>query len=297
MSVDVVCAGAPFLDLVFRGLARMPEPGEEVVADELVMVPGAMANVAFGLRQLGLDAVVCAPFGTDPAGRLLQQLMDDAGIPWIGGVTAATPVSVALPLNGERAFVTIHPHADIDVGLIGRAAPRAVVANLPLPIGMPDRPHLYGVVGDPQVAILLGRPDDDWAGLRVLFLNEREASNLTGRTDPAAAARHLAERGCRVVVTLGGRGSLAASPDGDVIESAALPAAIRDTVGAGDLFAAAFIWADLAGDSVEDCLSVANAYASHSLEAPQSGQKGIALEAFRERMGTNARGSMLEVPG
>ena len=34
MSVDVVCAGAPFLDLVFRGLPRIPGPGEEVDATE-----------------------------------------------------------------------------------------------------------------------------------------------------------------------------------------------------------------------------------------------------------------------
>ena len=91
MTVDVVCAGPPFLDLVFRGLSRLPEPGEEVLAEELAIVPGAMANVAFALRQLGVDAVVCSPVGTDPAGRLLQALMAEAGIPWLGGQTPTTP--------------------------------------------------------------------------------------------------------------------------------------------------------------------------------------------------------------
>ena len=297
MTVDVVCAGAPFLDLVFHGLARLPEPGEEVLASGLVVVPGAMANVAFALRQLGLEAVVCAPIGTDPPGRLLKQLMDDAGIPWIGGIASETPVSVALPADGERAFVTLHPVSEIDVDLVARTAPRAVVANLPLPVGMPDEPWLYGVVGDPQVAILRGRARDDWAALRALFLNEREASNLSGRSDPAVGARQLAEDGCLVVVTLGGRGSLGACPDGRVIESPGVPATTRDTVGAGDLFAAAFIWADLAGTPLEDCLAVANAYASHSLAAPVSRQKGIALSAFRELTSTSSRGRMLEVPG
>lgn len=280
MTVDVACLGAPFLDLVFHGLGHLPEPGEEVLAGGLVIVPGAMANVAFALRQLGLEAVVCAPIGSDPAGRLLKQLMDEAGIPWLGGASGATPVSVALPIDGERAFVTIHPAADLDLDLVAGLAPRAVVANLPLPRGLADGPRLYGVIGDPQVAILLGRPDDDWAALRALFLNEREARQLSGLADPAAAARQLAERGCLVVLTLGGHGALGAWPDGRLISSAGVPAATRDTVGAGDLFAAAFIWADLAGMPIEDCLAAANAYASHSLVAPPAGQKGIDLATF-----------------
>ena len=136
MTVDVVCAGPPFLDLVFRGLSRLPEPGEEVLAEELAIVPGAMANVAFALRQLGVDAVVCSPVGTDPAGRLLQALMAEAGIPWLGRQTPTTPVSVALPIDGERAFVTHFPAPDVDVAAIAAAEPRAVVLNLPLAAGL-----------------------------------------------------------------------------------------------------------------------------------------------------------------
>jgi len=299
MTVDVVCAGTPFLDLVFRGLARIPAAGEEVLASDLVIVPGAMANVAFALRRLGLDAVVCAPIGTDPAGRLLKELMDDAGVPWLGDATPATPVSVGLPLDGERAFVTVHPTVDVDVDAIARIQPRAVVVNLPLPTGMPDGPRLYGVVGDPQVALLLDRPDGSWADLRTLFLNEREALQLSRRPEAAAAAAHLAARGCLVVVTLGARGALAAMPDGRVVETSGPPVVALDTVGAGDLFAAAFVWADLADRPLEERLAVATAYASHSLAAPGSRQKGLHLAAFLEAVqSTTSSGSwMLEVRG
>jgi ribokinase len=295
MTVDVVCAGAPFLDLVFRGLDRMPAAGEEVLARDLVIVPGAMANVAFALRQLDLEAVVCAPVGTDPAGRFLKQLMDDAGIPWLGEPTASTPVSVGLPLDGERAFVTLHPTADIDVDAIARVRPRAVVLNLPLPpgfeTGLPDRPHLYGVVGDPQVTMLLDRPAEPWAAFRAVFLNEREAFHLSERSNAADAARLLSERGCLVVVTRGARGAAAAYPDGRVADAAGLPVHALDTVGAGDLFTAAFIWADLAGRPLEDCLEVATAYASHSLAAPGSRQKGLTLATFLDAARPAPQGS------
>jgi sugar/nucleoside kinase (ribokinase family) len=302
LTVDVVCAGAPFLDLVLRGLDRSPAAGEEVLAQDLVIVPGAMANVAFALRQLELEPVFCAPRGTDPAGRFLKQLMDDAGIPWIGEPTTATPVSVGLPLDGERAFVTVHPTAAVDVDAIARARPRAVVVNLPLPTGLrdglPDQPHLYGVVGDPQVTILLNRPVEEWAGLRAAFLNEREAFHLSGRSDAADAARLLAERGCLVVVTRAVRGAVAACPDGRVAETPGLPVVALDTVGAGDLFTAAFIWADLAGRSLEESLDVSIAYASHSLAAPGLRQKGLSRAAFLDATRPTPNGSwMLEVRG
>jgi sugar/nucleoside kinase (ribokinase family) len=280
VTVDVVCAGPPFLDLVFRGLPRIPKGGEEALANELVIAPGAMANVAFALRQLGLDAVICAGIGTDPAGRLLKELMDEAGIPWLGEPTTATPVSVGLPLDGERAFVTVNPPTEVDVAAIAAAGPRAVVANLPLPAGMPVGPRLFGVVGDPQVAILLGRPADSWADLRAVILNEREASHLSGRPDAAEAARQLATRGCLVVVTRGARGAVAALPDGRIAEAPGVAVHAFDTVGAGDLFAAAFVWADLANRPIGESLAVATAYASHSLAAAGPRQKGLTRAAF-----------------
>lgn len=299
MTVDVVCAGAPFLDLVFRGLDRLPGAGEEVLAKELVVVPGAMANVAFALRQLGLDAAVCAPIGDDPAGRLLKDLMDAAGIPWIGSRTEATPVSVGLPVDGERAFVTLHPSSDVDVAEIAALRPRAVVANLPLADGLTEEPRIYGVVGDPQVTILLDRGEDSWAGLRALVLNEREALQLSGRSDAADAARQLAERGCLVVVTRAAHGAIAVCPGGPVVAEPGVPVVALDTVGAGDLFTAAFVWADLADRSLEECLAVGTTYASHSLAAPGGRQKGLSRTAYLEatRSSTPPDSWMLEVRG
>ena len=294
MTVDVVCAGPPFLDLVFRGLPRLPEPGEELVADELAIVPGAMANVAFALRQLGLDAVVCSPIGTDPAGRLLQGLMAEAGIPWLGRPTPTTPVSVALPIDGERAFVTHFPAPDVDVPAIAAVEPRAVVLNLPLPAGLlsglPTAPRLIGVVGDPQIAILRERAAESWADLRVVVLNEREAMLLSDEPDAATAARALATRGCLVIVTRGDRGVVAVEPDGACHETDAVPVHAPDTVGAGDLFTAAWLWADLADRPLDESLAIATSYAARSLAAPGSRQKGLGRAAFLAAAGIDGGG-------
>jgi ribokinase len=281
MTLDVVCVGSPFLDIVFRGLPRIPEAGEEVLASEVVIVPGAMANVAFALRQLGLDAVVCSPVGTDPAGRLLQELMAEAGIPWIGEPTASTSISVALPMDGDRAFVTVQADAVVDLDAIAALSPRAFVVNLPLPGMMPSASWIYGVIGDPQVAILLQDGPKPLTELRALLLNEREARQLTGLADTLEAAAQLAARGCLVVVTRGAEGAVAAMPDGPVLEAAAVATEALDTVGAGDLFTAAFIWADLLGRPVDERLTLATAYASLSLARPAPRQKGLSAVAFR----------------
>ena len=75
MNVDVACVGDPYLDLIFLGLPALPTPGEEQLAERLIIVPGGMANVAYALSRLDLAAVVCAPIGHDPAGRFLGVLL------------------------------------------------------------------------------------------------------------------------------------------------------------------------------------------------------------------------------
>lgn len=291
MSFDVICAGPPFLDIIFRGLVGIPAPGEEALASEVVIVPGAMANVAFALRQLELDAVVSAPKGADPTGRMLQDLMAEAGIPWIGEPGDATSLSVALPIGNERAFVTFQSAVAIDLAAVGALAPRAIVINLPLPGPVPSGPWVYGVVGDPQVARLLEDGPSPLTGLRALLLNEREARSLSGLPDPLEAAAQLAGRGCLVVVTRGPDGAAAALPDGRIVEAATMAIDAPDSVGAGDLFAAAFIWADLHDRPVVERLNLATAYASLSL-GPRSGrQKGLTSSAFRDALG-GSQGSM-----
>jgi sugar/nucleoside kinase (ribokinase family) len=283
MKVDVLCVADPFLDLIFRGLAGMPVPGEETLATKLVVVPGGIANVAYALGRLELAAVVCAPKGQDPAGRLLAELMDDAGVTWVGRVADATPVTVALPVHGDRALVTVMPAPTVDVETILGITSRAIVVDLPSEPLLPrlsPRPRVYAVVGDPEVAALSGRLPSTLDGVHALLLNEREAVGLTGRADAGAAAAHLASLGTTVVVTRGPAGALAVERDGRTVAVEAPLAAVADPTGAGDLFVAAYVWADLAGRSLEERLLLAASYASLSLERATDRLKGITLDDF-----------------
>ena len=280
MNVDVACVGDPFLDLIFLGLPAMPSPGEEQLADRLVLVPGGMANVAYALGRLGLRAVVCAPRGRDPAGRLLRELMADAGVAWLGREADVTPVTVALPADGDRALVSVMPTPTVDLETLAGISARAIVVDLPAAELLPAHPRVYAVVGDPEVAMLVGRVPPTLDGLRALILNEREVGGITGNPDFPGAAAQLAATGTTVVVTRGPRGATAVEPDGHTVDVGVPLADVHDATGAGDLFAAAYIWADLAGRPLEERLQLATTYASRSLERATDRQKGITLDEF-----------------
>jgi sugar/nucleoside kinase (ribokinase family) len=284
MTIDVACVGSPFLDLIFRGLKALPGPGEEQLARELVIVPGAIANVAYALNRLGLEAVVCAPVGRDPAGRLLGELMADAGVRWIGRSAATTPVSVAMPVDGDRSFVTAGPPPTVDTDALAELAPRAVVVDLPSIGLLPPLPIVYAVVGDPEVSVLAGNLPRSLGGVRALILNDREARGMTRVGDTDGAAARLATLGTTVVVTCGRSGAVATEPDGRVVRVEAPIVEVEDPTGAGDLFTAAYVWADLAGRPLEDRLALASAYASLSLEAASSRQKGLTGQQFEKAL-------------
>jgi hypothetical protein len=204
--------------------------------------------------------------------------MADAGVAWVGGQGEVTPVTVALPAIGDRALVSVMPAPTVDAETLVRITARALVIDLPSVPLLPElssSPRVYAVVGDPEVAMLAGRMPASLAGLHALILNEREAGRLTGEPDAPSAATRLASLGTTAVVTRGSGGAIAVEPDGRSVAVPALPADVADATGAGDLFAAAYVWADLDGDALEDRLRLATSYASLSLERATDRQKGI----------------------
>jgi sugar/nucleoside kinase (ribokinase family) len=75
----------------------------------------------------------------------------------------------------------------------------------------------------------------------IVFANEEEALALTGKT-PTEALPVIAEMCCIAVVKLGSQGSLIQTGD-HVIQIKAIPAKSIDTTGAGDIYAAGFLYA------------------------------------------------------
>ena len=277
MGVDLVCAAQVFLDITFPGLEALPAPGEERYADDLVVSPGGGAITAIGAARLGLRVAVAAPLGDDYAGRLISAQLDAEGIEWVGDAVERTAATVVLPADGDRAMVTFDPAYELTAVQLAATEPRAAVVGMGQIALVPAGAHAYVVTGDSDARQAAAGLPEGLADIRALVANEREALMLSGRADISDAASALAEHAPCVVVTLGAEGALAVA-DGELVRAPGRPLDPVDTTGAGDLFAAAYVWADLAGLPLRDRLEWAVLYAALSVGVPTAvaGAKNLA---------------------
>ncbi len=97
--------------------------------------------------------------------------------------------------------------------------------------------------------------------------NEDEAACLTGERDPRVNAERFISQGAKcVIIKLGRRGCLIRAQN-DLYEIPACPVTHTvDTTGAGDCFAAGFLWALSEGFPLEECGKFACATASCTVE-------------------------------
>jgi sugar/nucleoside kinase (ribokinase family) len=132
---------------------------------------------------------------------------------------------------------------------------------------VPKGAWAYVSTGDDGAAAYAGRLPAALRGARAIIVNEPEALLLTSASDVETAAHALAEHAATAVVTLGPGGAVAAG-DGELWRAAAPEAEVVDPTGAGDLFTAAYVWADLDGAAPADRLAWATLYAAMSVGVP-----------------------------
>jgi sugar/nucleoside kinase (ribokinase family) len=282
-TVDVVCTGMVFLDLIFEGLDELPTPGRERWAHELHESPGGAGTTAIGLARLGLRSAVVAPLGRDIAGRTVRELLEREGVVCATPESERTSVTVVLPLDGDRAMVTYEPPARIDSGTIARLEPRAAVANADELEAVPDGVAAYATVGDAEATVLAQRLPDGLGRARALLLNQQEAQRITGTSVPEAAALSLAEQVETVVVTCGASGAVAAS-GGELVTASAPMVETRDTTGAGDLLVAAYVHGDLKGLPLAERLQRAVVYAALSVQKATGAMSAATLDELEHAL-------------
>ncbi|HET6916551.1 MAG TPA: adenosine kinase [Acidimicrobiales bacterium] len=138
-------------------------------------------------------------------------------------ITAARVVYLEGYLYGER-------HTDRaveEIVRVARSADTKVALSLSDPAWVDMNAHHFDRILD-QVDLL--------------FANEEEARRMTGAGSTESAAEALAERCGTVAVTLGSEGSLVLA-DGEVVRVPAAPVDhVVDTTGAGDSYAAGFLY-------------------------------------------------------
>ena len=257
--------------------------GHEYVGEVVAIGPGGKgANQAVAAaRAGGARTTFVAALGHDDAAELLLGSLRSAGVDTTTVVRADAATGTALIVvgpDGENAIV-VAPGANGRLVLGPEAAARlaeadVVLAQLEVPLGTvvdAARARRVGSLMVLNAAPSRALPDDLWAELDVLVVNEHEARDLAGPEahdlagpeardlagpgalppdDPdasavpgpdggrreAALAGRLLTRVPAVVVTLGARGCLVAERDRPVVHVAAPHVEPVDTTGAGDTF-------------------------------------------------------------
>lgn len=223
---------------------------------------GSCANTIATLGLMGLSARFCGQVGDDAFGRLYEASLNDAcgGHALQRGSGNTGKCLSLISQDAERTLVTdlgtavelraIGPFADVIAnakvlhvtGYLFLGGPMADAAweamahakKLGIPISLD--------VADPFVVTTV--KDAMWRAVRdyadIVFLNEEEAKALTGLDAEEALA--LVAKDCRTtVVKIGGRGSLV-NHDGTVHRVQVHKVDAVDTTGAGDNYAAGYLY-------------------------------------------------------
>jgi sugar/nucleoside kinase (ribokinase family) len=232
---------------------------------------GSAANTIHGLAGLGVPTGFIGTVGQDPLGDFFREDLIRAGIkPWLLRSSSATGSSRALVSpGGERTMATFlgaavelssdlldqkvfslydHLHLEgylvLNQQLVEKALDYAHRLKMTVSLDLAS----YNVVE--SNLDFLNRIVRDHVD--VVFANEEEARAFTGQTDPARALDILSRLCETAIVKIGEKGSLIGHL-GNKYEVGVIPVHCLDTTGAGDLYAAGYLYGMANQLSPQDC--------------------------------------------
>lgn len=294
--VTLAVVGNINVDLLVWPVVEIPPPGAERSVERVELrVGGSSAISGAVLARLGAEPIVCGCVGTDALGAMALEELDRYGVDTrhvcrIPGASTGTSIAFEGP-GRDRSFL-------ISLGSLSTYGPSLVPEevfgssfvllcgyfNLPLMRGAAAAAILRRVKEAGGTTLLdIGWDHDGWSEatrresqrllpyVDIFIPNEMEAQGLSGKSDPLAAARGLADlSGGWTVVKLGSSGAVAAGPDGAVYRASAPRVDVVDTTGAGDAFNAGLIDALSRGASWPEVLRAACAVASTVVSRPSA---------------------------
>jgi len=261
-AAGVVVVGSLNADLTIT-TDRLPSAGETVPGHDFAIRPGGKgANQAVAAVRLGSALSLVGAVGDDVHGNMLVQAADRDGIDTdsivrIAGTSTGVAV-IEVDANGENSIVVfpgangrLAPHhVEQEAERIAAAAVVCLCLESPLEtvVAAARLGHNAGAIVMLNLSPFREVPAEVLADADLLLVNEHEAAQLLGSTDPTldweATARGFTARGVRdVVVTLGARGAMViqGGPENLPVLTPipAAPTSVVDTTGCGDAFTGA----------------------------------------------------------
>lgn len=288
---DIIVVGAAILDVLVQPAGPDVFVKGSYPAERIMMSTGGDAmNQAAVLARLGCHPALAGIIGADEAGgSILEHCrklgIDARGLHQKAGLDTGINV-VLIDEQGERHFLT-NPHGSLR---------RLTLEDIQMEI-VPDTKILsfasifvFPLLKDAQMAALFQKgkeqglvicadmtkcknqetTEDIAQSLRwidYLFANYEEGSMVTGKTDLREIGEDFLAHGVKnVVLKLGGAGCFIKNQKTEYQIPAYAHAHCVDTTGAGDSFAAGFLFALSEGYTLEECGRWGNACGSLAIE-------------------------------
>jgi ribokinase len=245
---------------------------------------GSSANTIVGLSRLGIETGFIGNVGNDTEGEYVindfkKENVDTNGIQMSDGLTGI--VIGFIDNKGERTLYAnpgLNDHLNMDDQAL-EYAKRAKILHLSSFVGEKSydaQLKLMESLSDTKISFAPGmfyakkglkELDIIIENTSFLFLNKEEVELLTG-WDYKKGAEHLLETGAKIVaVTLGDKGCYVTSADDfHFVKSNKVKAV--DTTGAGDSFAAGFLYGVLMDLDLETCGRLGNQVAARCIQFP-----------------------------
>lgn len=284
MKPRVTVVGSANTDMIIK-LARIPRPGETILGGEFATAAGGKgANQAVGAARAGAQVTFVARVGGDSLGDQAIQgyRRDGICVDYVFRDKQA-PSGVALIFVAQDGENSIAVASGANAKLSPKDVLRAerAIAGSSVLLTQLETPletvraalltaHKAGVPVILNPAPARPLPGSILKLVSILTPNETEAELLTGirvKTEASVrqAAAVLLRRGVKsVVITLGSRGALIATAQGQELISGHKVKAV-DTTAAGDIFNGALAVALAEGKELRDCVAFANAAAALSV--------------------------------
>jgi sugar/nucleoside kinase (ribokinase family) len=287
---EVLCAGIVVADHVCTPITHLPAAGELVMADRLLLtIGGCAANAAVDLVKMGVRAAVAGRVGDDIFGRIVAELLREAGVDASALKTSPgrdTSQTLIVNVAGQdRRFIHTFganaefSAADIPLEKVKRCRALYLGGYLLMPgviqeelIPVFSAARRAGVLTVLDVAIpgpgeYLSRLEKLLPHVDIFLPNNHEAELITGDSEPVKQAEIFHGLGAgAAVVTLGGEGAVLVS-DRARLRSGVYSVPFVDGTGGGDAFDAGYLYGLLHNLEAEDCLKVASALGASCVRA------------------------------
>jgi sugar/nucleoside kinase (ribokinase family) len=284
----VLVIGELNVDIVATGLRNLPQMGSEIIARDFSLTLGsASAIFAVGMAKLGHAVTFVSQVGKDHFGDFCLKALKASGVPTDNvcrNVKVKTGATMAFSGVHDRALVT-YPGAiesfsyeQLNMSLL-KGHKHLHMTSYFLQKGLRSSfPKIFRRAKELGLTTSFdpnSDPADSWSkAIRnvllhtdVLFLNQREAMQLTRAATVHSALKNLEELVPCAVVKLGARGAIAVR-GAEVGRAPGFKVKAVDTTGAGDSFDAGFISGYLGGAPLAECLRQGNACGAFSALEP-----------------------------